>query len=284
VFSGHLTPDHAGDVVALQQEDGSADDWHTLAHTVVSPGSNYQFSYAWRVPGSYDVRVLFTGDPRNVAAASDPLSVIIQQTEVTDFTISTSEPVVVNRTPVVISGVLDEPGTATPEQSTMIALYERVPSADSFREVTTTMTGSDGGYQFANLVSSTNELYQVRTVSAPIRASAVLFEGVQDVLTFQSSSSTATVDGQVTFSGTVSPDKAGHVIYLQRFGTDGAWHTVAAGFVDNGSAYHFNWTFGTPGSKEVRARITGGPANVGSASTPVTVVVSLPPLASLPTG
>ena len=98
-----------------------------------------------------------------------------------------------------------------------------------------------------------------------------------------SSSSTSTVDGHVVFTGNVSPDKAGHAIYLQKLGKDGDWHTVEVRFVNNASTFQFGWTFGTAGTKEFRARITGGPANVGGASAPVTIVVSQPPLSSLPT-
>ena len=116
--------------------------------------------------------------------------------------------------------------------------------------------------------SSTNELYQVRTTFAPRRHTAVLFQGVQDVVTMTPSSSTSTVNGHITFSGSVSPDKGGHVIYLQKLGKDGDWHTVEARFVDNASTYQFGWTFGTAGTKEFRARILGGPVNVGAASAP----------------
>ncbi len=147
----------------------------------------------------------------------------------------------------------------------------------------TTTTGADGSYSFANVASSTNELYLVRTTFAPRRHSAVLFEGVQDVVTMSSSSGTSTVDGHVLFTGSVSPSKAGHAIYLQKLGKDGDWHTVEVRFVNSASTFQFGWTFGTMGTKEFRARITGGPANVGGASAPVTVVVSQPPLSTLPT-
>ena len=96
------------------------------------------------------------------------------------------------------------------------------------------------------------------------------------------SSQTSTVGGHITFSGSVSPDKSGHLIYLQRFGKDGDWHTVEVRTVAPGSTYSFGWTFGTAGVKQFRARITGGPVNVGSASPPVTVDVSQPPVTSLP--
>jgi hypothetical protein len=285
VFSGHVTPDHAGSVVVLQQQRGSSDDWRTVERTAVGTGSNYQFSHAWRVPGSYNVRVRFRRDARNTAAASDPVSVVIQQTEVPDFTINTSDPIVANGTPVTISGVLDQPGTTIPEPATGVSLFERTPGGPSpWHEVTTATTGADGSYAFANVSSATNELYQVRTTFAPHRASAALFEGVQDVVTMQASSSTSTVGGHITFSGTVSPDKSGHVIYLERLGVDNDWHVVEVRFVTSGSTFQFGWTFGTAGTKDFRARIVGGPANVGGASPVVPVVVSLPALSTLPTG
>ncbi len=98
-----------------------------------------------------------------------------------------------------------------------------------------------------------------------------------------SSSQTSTVGGQVTFTGSVSPDKAGHLIYLQRLGKDSNWHTVEIASVRPNSTFALGWTFGTAGTKQFRARITGGPVNVGSASTPpVTIDVTQPPLTSLP--
>ena len=143
----------------------------------------------------------------------------------------------------------------------------------------------DGTYTFANLESTVNQLYQVRTTFAPARHTEVLFEGVQDVVTLSASSTTSTVDGHITFTGNVSPDKAGHVIYLQKLGADSDWHTVETRFVNNSSTFQFGWTFGNTGVKQFRARITGGPANVGGASAPpVTVDVTQPPLSSLPTG
>ena len=283
-FSGHLTPDHTGAAVLLQAQRGSSNQWTTIKRGIVGPGSNYQIPLAFRRPGAIDIRALFRGDRRNIAAVSDPVSVIIQQTEVPDFTIQTSDPIVTNDSPYTISGTLSKAGTTAPETGTMVSLFARQPQGGPFKEVSSTFTGSDGSYQFENLESTVNELYQVRTTFAPARHSAVLFEGVQDVVTMTASSSTSTVDGHVTFSGTVSPDKAGHAIYLQKFGKDNNWHTVETRFVNAGSTFQFGWTFGTAGAKEFRAKITGGPANVGGACAPVTIAVTLPPLATLPTG
>jgi hypothetical protein len=284
LFSGHVTPNHAGSVVLLQAEKGAGNGWTTLKRGTVGPGSNYQISYAWRTPGERDVRVLFRSDSRNTAGASDPVSVLIQQAEHSDFTIQTSDPIVTNGSPYTISGALFKPGTTTPEPSTSVSLFAREPGTSKSHEVASTITGMDGSYSFPNLTSTINELYQVRTTFPPKRdSSAVLFEGVQDVVQMSASSPTSTVNGQITFTGVVSPGKAGHVIYLEKLGSDGDWHVVEVRFVQAGSTFKFGWTFGTAGAKEFRARITGGPANVGAASPPVTVDVTLPPLASLPT-
>jgi hypothetical protein len=284
VFSGHVTPDHTGGVVALQEQKGSSDSWTTIKTARIGAGSNYTISQAWRVPGAYDLRVKFRGDARNTPAVSDITSVVIEQTEVAGFSITSSDPIVQNQQPVTISGVLDSPGSTTGEPNTSVSLYAKVPQSGApYKEVTTATTDANGNYSFANQMSSTNELYLVRTTFAPQRHSAVLFEGVQDVVSMSASSSTSTVDGHIVFTGSVSPDKAGHAIYLQKLGTDGDWHTVEVSFVNSASTFQFGWTFGAAGSKEFRARITGGPANVGGASAPVTIVVSQPPLSTLPT-
>jgi hypothetical protein len=122
----------------------------------------------------------------------------------------------------------------------------------------------------------------VRTVSSPKRATAQLFEGVQDAVRMTASSTSSTVGGHVTFSGNVSPDKAGHAIYLQKLGADGDWHSVETRQVRQDSTFSFGWTFGSAGAKQFRARITGGPANVGGVSPAVTVDVTQPPVSALP--
>jgi hypothetical protein len=283
-FSGHLTPDHAGSVVLLQVQKGSSDDWTTLTRGVVGTDSNYQIAHAWRTPGARDVRVLFRGDARNTPSVSDPVSVVIQQAEVPSFTINTSDPIVTDNSPATISGTLFTPGsTTTPEPATAVELFGHEPDGGPYRELQATTTDQSGSYRFT-VKSTTNELYQVRTVIPPRRATAQLFEGVQDEVSMTASSTSSPVGGHITFSGAVSPDKAGHVIYLQKFGGDGDWHTVETSVVHANSTFSFDWTFGSAGSKQFRARITGGPANVGGVSPAVTVDVVPVSLSSLPGG
>ena len=108
----------------------------------------------------------------------------------------------------------------------------------------------------------------MRTTLPPHRHSAALFEGVRDLLTITPSSTSSAVGRRSRSSGVVTPDKAGDVVYLQRLGKDGNWHTVEVRSVRHDSSYQFGWRFGNSGNVTFRARIPGHPDNVGAASRP----------------
>ncbi len=112
------------------------------------------------------------------------------------------------------------------------------------------------------------------------RRTADLFIGVKDLINL-TVSGTNTVGHRDTFSGTVTPDKTGKVVYLQRLGADGDYHNVGTGRVHADGTYSIGHVFGTPGTKKFRTRILGGAYNLGAASAPVTVTVSQPPVATL---
>jgi hypothetical protein len=280
VFTGHVTPNHAFERVLLQAQNGSGDDWTTLKAGRLGPGSNYSIAYRFRVPGERDLRVVFPGDDRNTRGISDPTAVTIQQAQVPGFTIATSAPIIGFGDSARISGVLDQPGTTTPEPNTAVVLCGRTATqAQSVCDQVTT-TGTDGSYGFT-VAPAQNELYYVRTSLPPKRHTALLFEGVRDLVTMTPSDSTTTIGKTVTFTGTVTPDKAGHVIYLQRMGKDDEWHTVEVRFVRSNSTFQFTWTFGDAGTQVFRARITSDKHNVGGASAPVSITVNPAPASSL---
>jgi hypothetical protein len=274
VFTGHVDPNHAGASVALQQETASGD-WRDLKTGRLDGGSDYSITYRWRFAGDHTVRVLFRGDARNIKGSANPVTVAVQQKQVPGFTITSSDQLLSYGQSVTIFGVLDQPGSAsTPEANIPVTLWARNAYQDRFTPIADTTTGSDGSYSFAPQSPTYNTVYQVRTTLAPRRHTAVLFEGVQDVLTIMPSSTSSQVGGHVTFTGTVLPDKAGHVIYLQRLGADGDWHNEEIRIVSHGSTFQFGWTFGKAGTYQFRARIPGGDGNVGGASAPVTIQVS----------
>jgi hypothetical protein len=281
-FSGSVSPSHAFQRVLLQAQTGPSDNWHTLKAGRLDAGSHYSIAYRWAVPGDRDVRVVLRGDPRNTRSESDAVTVTIQQAQVADFTINTSQPIIPIGSIVTISGVLDQTNTTTPEPDTSVSLWARGPGQHKFHKLQDTMTATDGSYSFSQQ-PSTNDIYQVRTTLPANRHTASLFEGVRDVLALQATPTTTPVGAKVTFTGSVTPDKAGHLVYLQRLGSDGDWHTVEVRVVRPSSTFQFRWTFGKAGTDKFRARIFSDNRNIGGASAPVTITVSgIAPVSTLP--
>jgi hypothetical protein len=210
------------------------------------------------------------------------VTVSVQQAQVPDFTINTSSAIIPEGSAATITGVLHQPGTATPEPSTSVSLWSHAAGHGRFRKIAETITASDGSYSFAPQ-PTVNTVYQVRTTFAPPRHTAALFQGVRDVIALQAAPLSTTVGGRVQFTGSVTPDKAHHLVYLQRLGSDGHWHAVDVRRVNAGSTFRFAWVFGKSGTHVFRARVFSDSRNVGAASQTVTITVSgVAPVLTLP--
>jgi hypothetical protein len=286
-FTGQVDPPgvHLGQQVILQKLVGdTGTTWKTIGQATVGPGSKFSIARGFVVPGAVELRVLLGGDNRNISATSDPVTVAVEQAQTPDFTIATSSPVIDAGATVTLSGQLFVPGsTSAPLAATSLTLWGRMHGR-SYAAVASTTTGPDGSYSFTQTPSQ-NQTYEVRTTGKPPgrRSTAQLFEGVRDVATITAAETEANVGSSVTFAGTISPDKGGHVVYLERLGNDGAFHVVAMGYVTNSSTYEFSYTFGSGGTKTFRVHITGGTTNVGAVSPTTTITVDVPPLSALPT-
>src|SRR5207247_481613 len=126
----------------------------------------------------------------------------VEQKQVPGFTIHSSDPIITDGQSVTLSGVLDQPGSATPEPSTSVTLYGRTVG-QSLHALATTVTGADGSYSFTQMPIN-NEVYRVRTTLAPHRWTAPLFEGVQDVVMLSASTTTVPIGGPIMFVGNVT--------------------------------------------------------------------------------
>jgi hypothetical protein len=283
-FTGQVTPNHAFEPIAIQAQVGdNGNGWKTLQRGTLDANSQFSIPIRFRTPGDYELRAVFPRDPRNIRAASDPVTVTIQQAQVPDFTIQSSAPIIDYGSTAAISGTLYLPGTTTPDPNVSVTLWGRT-AHQPFKTVgLPVMTGADGSYSFT-VDPTFNTVYLVRTTNRPPahRNTAKLFEGVRDVVSLSSSSPTAIVGQTIQFTGTVSPDKAGHSVYLEGLGTDGNWHVIEVGVVRPDSTYSLNWTAGNVGTFQFRTRVPGGPHDVSGVSSPVTETVTLPPVASLP--
>lgn len=282
LFTGTVTPNHPFERVVLREQVGlNGDSFRTIGFTRTNASGEFAFTKRWARPGVETVEAVFRGDARNVRGESDTVTVAIQQKQVPAFTINTSDPIISEGQSVTIRGVLEKPGTTTPEPTTSVTLYGRT-AGQGFQALASTVTDMDGSYSFTQ-VPVHNEVYRVRTTLAPRRWTAPLYEGVQDAVSLSASTATVPVGGAVKFNGNVTPDKAGHLIYLQRRDAAGNWVYVGATVIRGDSTYSFTRVFGQDGTKVFRTRIFGGPDNVGGASSPVTVTVTgLVPVSSLP--
>ncbi len=289
-FSGTVTPTDVGARVILQRQNAiTGDEWHRIGVGQVETGGSYTIKHIFRVPGDASIRVLVRSDGLNIPSASTPLEYEISQAQNPSLTITSSADPISYGQSVTISGVLA--GATTPQTVTLLG---RTVHQHGFAPIAEVNTGAGGAYSFPVQVPVNSTLYRVTTADpscyAPgpaLRAckalkSAVLYEGVKDVLTTEVSPSTVRAGQAVTFKGTVAPDQSGHVIYLERQNAAGTgFHVVQVGRVLPGSTYLIVHQFYVPGTKVVRIDIPGGPDNGRAVSQLFTVVVTPAPASAI---
>jgi hypothetical protein len=284
VFTGRVTPSHAFESVHLQRQDPVTGSWTTIGRGVIGRDSSYVIVKRLRLAGAYGLRAVVRRDERNARSVSDTLNVVVQQAQVPDFTINSSATLIDGGGSATISGVLDQPGTTTPEPNTIVQLWSR--TADHpFTVLADGVTGADGSYSFTESGLTTSTVYYVATMRMPHihrRRTAHLFEGVRDLVTMQASTNSASTGQMVNFTGTVLPDKAGRRVALQKQGKDGNWHTVEVSYVRGDSTFSFEWVMGAPRTYSFRARVPSDEHNVGSSSTPISVTATPPSVTALP--
>jgi hypothetical protein len=273
-FSGSVSPMDVGARVVLQRQNAdTGDDWHRIGVGQVGPGGTYSITHTFLVPGDANIRVLVRSQGRNAPSPSQVLSYEISQAQNAKLTINASADPIAFGQPVTISG------TAAGAANVSVTLLARTASQASFAPVAQAKTDASGNYTFPAQAPVTNTFYEV---SGAGRVSAVLYEGVRDLLTAQVSSSSIQAGQAVTFSGAVAPDHTGHVIYLERRNrTGGDFHVAQVGVVQPGSTYSIVHTVYDEGVKVFRIEIPGGPENVGAASAPLTITVTPGPVAAL---
>jgi hypothetical protein len=291
-FSGTVTPADVGARVILQRQNAvTGDEWHRIGIGSVQAGGNYTITHTFRVPGDASIRVLVRSDRINSPSASTPLEYEISQAQNPSLTIASSADPITYGQSATISGVLA--GATTPQTVTLEA---RTVHQLGFAPIAEVSTGAGGAYSFPAQSPVNSTLYRVITTDssclsaprhvgnckAPLLKSAVLYEGVKDVLTAEVSASTVQAGEALTFKGTVAPDQTGHIIYLERQNAKGtAFHVVQVGHVLPGSVYSIVHQVYVPGTKVYRIDIPGGPDNGRAVSQLFTIQVNPAPPSAL---
>jgi hypothetical protein len=291
-FSGTVNPTDEGARVILQRQNAiTGDEWHRIGVGLVGAGGAYSITHIFRVPGDASIRVLVRSDGLNVPSESENmLEYEISQAQNPSLTINSSADPITYGQSVTISGVLAG-GVSHP-----ITLEARTVHQQGFAPVAEATTDASGNYSFAPQAPVNSTLYRVITTDpsclsapphvgackAPLQKSAVLYEGVKNVLTAEVSPTTVQAGEALTFKGTVAPDHAGHIIYLERQNAAGtAFHVVQVGYVLPGSEYSIVHQVYVPGTKVFRIDIPGGPDNGRAVSQLFTVQVTPAPASAL---
>src|SRR5256714_5383221 len=265
-FTGTVWPYSVGTRIVLQRHNSNSqgEDWNTIQKGRVEQGGTFTFVHTFRVPGDADIRVLVRATHRNIASPSNVLSYQISQAQNPNLTINTSQNPIVFGEAVTLSGMLKDGAGKE------VDLWAKT-ARTGWAQIGQATGGSDGSYSVVQMPAH-NTLYQTRGDG---RRSAQLYQGVRDLLTANVSATTVNSGEPVTFSGTVSPDKSGHVIYLQRQNASGTgFHNVAAATVHPGSTYSITRRLYAPGTFVYRVLIPGGPGNQGAVSQPFSITVN----------
>jgi hypothetical protein len=290
-FSGTVNPADVGARVILQRQNAvTGNEWHRIGFGLVEAGGNYTITHTFRVPGDASIRVLVRSDRINSPSASTPLEYEISQAQNPSLTIASSADPITYGQSVTISGVLAG-GVSQP-----VTLEARTVHQQGFAPVAEATTDASGNYSFAAQAPVNSTLYRVITTDpsclsaprhvgsckAPLQKSAVLYEGVKNVLTAEVSPTTVQAGEALTFKGTVAPDHTGHIIYLERQNAAGtAFHVVQVGHVLPGSEYSIIHQVYVPGSKVFRVDVPGGPDNGRAVSQLFTITVTPAPASAL---
>jgi hypothetical protein len=290
-FSGTVNPADVGARVILQRQNAiTGNEWHRIGIGSVEAGGSYTITHTFRVPGDASIRVLVRSDRINSPSESNMLEYEISQAQNPSLTIvSSADPITYGQS-ATISGVLAG-ATSQP-----VTLWARTIHQHGFAPVAEATTDTSGNYSFAAQSPVSSTLYRV-SASAPgcsaapplVKAckarqlkSAVLYEGVKDVLTAEVSATTVKAGEALTFKGTVAPDHSGHVVYLERQNASGTgFHVVRVSTIQPGSTFSIVHQFYVPGTKIVRVDIPGGPDNGRAISQLFTIQVTPAPASAL---
>ncbi len=305
-FTGSVSPADVGARVILERQNAiTGSEWRRIDVGTVEQGGSFTIVHTFRFPGDANLRVLVRSQGRNVPSASgDVLEYEISQAQNPALTIVASQDPISFGQSVTITGVLAGPNAAD-RPVTLLARTD----GQSFATVAQATTDANGNYSFPAQSPMDSTFYKVETAghvlcasstapapgsTAPVASpciaaqpspavkSAVLYEGVKDILTAQVSATTVQAGQKLTFSGSVSPSRPGHVVYLERQNADGAgYHVVDLTQVNPDSTYSIVHEVYDAGTKVFRIYISGGPENLGAASQPFTITVTPAPAAAL---
>jgi hypothetical protein len=273
-FTGTVSPQDEGALVILQRQNAiRGNEWHRIGRGApVGKGGAFTITHTFRYAGDANIRVVVRSS-HNIPSASNVLDYEIVQAQNPQLTIESSANPISYGQSTTIKGVVAGAPNAP------VQLLARTAQQSSFAPVAEAKTDSTGAYTFAPQTPLESTFYRVLGAA---KKSAVLYEGVKYVLSAGVSATSIESGKSLTFSGTVTPGEAGHVVYLERENAAGTgFHVIQVGEVAANSTYTIAHAFYNVGTSVVRIKIPGGPFNGTTDSTPFTIAVTPAPASAL---
>ncbi|MCL2769155.1 MAG: transthyretin-like family protein [Solirubrobacterales bacterium] len=276
-FTGTVDPTDVGAVVILQRQNAlTGNEWHWIGRTEVVAGGAFTLTHVFRYPGDADIRVLVRSQGRNIPSPSNVLTYEISQAQNPALTIESSADPITFGGSAIIGGKLTAKASRGANQP--VTLYARI-AGQHFAAVAQSTTNSEGDYSFPAQSPSNSTFYRVKS---PHRSSAVLYEGVRYLLTAQVSQTTVQAGMPLTFSGTITPDHTGGIVYLERKDARGpGYHVIQVATIGANSSYSIEHRFYDAGVKTVRVFVPGNPLNGAAPSAPFEIEVTPAPASAL---
>ena len=211
-FSGTVSPDDAGAVVALQRERplGSGR-WRRVAATRVGDDGGFTFEHAFHAAGPLLLRAFLHSHAHRLAALSETLSYEVASAQDPALTISASAQSLGFGESVTVSGTLAGPAGVT-------ATLQARSGDGVFSAVASTTTTEGGAYTFTQTPARDIDY----RVTSGAQRSVLLRVQVAFALTATPSATTVASGEGFVISGKVEPASPGARVYLQRLTQGGA--------------------------------------------------------------
>ncbi len=268
-FSGTVSPADAGATLVLQREDAnSGEAWHRIGPlSVVGQNGSFSITHTFYLPGAANIRVLVRATRSSYRSASEPLSYEISKAQNSALTIfSSAEPVPYGQSTTIT-------GTLAAGAGKTVTLLERPRSSQAFVAIANAVTTTGGAYTFASQTPLQSVFYKVTGAG---QSSTGMFEGVTYTVNNAGVGPTTVRASQpLTFTGTVTPARPGHAVYLQVQNPLGlGFHVADVGVESASGSFSITHSPFVAGAKKFRIKVPGDPEFEGAASPLLTVEVT----------
>jgi hypothetical protein len=283
-FKGTVSPLDEGAHVLLQRQNAlNGNGWFTISKpAIVNAKGEYTIEHNFLIPGPANIRVLLRDPKVNLPSGSNVLSYEISQRENPQFTLeSNADPISYGQSTTIGGAISGVPA------GTAVKLLARAANQNHFAAIGEVKTeDSSGKYTFASQTPLVNTYYKAEAAG---KHSTIMFEGVKYVLTAALLPGTSVTKGtELTFSGTVKPASAKHIVYLEREdASHTAFNVVETAEIQEPNAEHPEYWYSLKfapefvGTNKFRVKIPGDPQNGSTESETFTVTVAPGPASAI---